>query len=231
MHALELENAARNTSVEESRGAGWGASASGRERRGHSRTRAHSKSLICYVRPPGAATGHRCRPATPQRASTARITLVSCASSSTRNACLSSSTSKHSVSVTQAMRQLRAHCKHQHFPCKESSPFRIRCGARSTQSTALQHKRKQMLASGAEKQLKQGSPVPLCGANIEFKKTDWQIGLLPSAECAPSQAMGETLDRCRAPPSREQHSPRSKRLGGSTPRHLPHRPCRFAAHR
>ena len=94
-----------------------------------------------------------------------------------------------------------------------------------------QHKRKQMLASGAKKQLKQGSPVPLCRANIEFLKTRWQIGPLPSAECVPCQAMGETLDRCRARPSREQHSPRSKRLGGSTPRHLPHRPYLFAAHR
>ena len=121
----------RNISVGGSRGSRGGrASASGRERRGHSRTRAHFKSLVCYVGPPGAATGHRCRPATPpqrQRASTARITLVSCASSSTRNACLSSSTNKHSVSVTQAMRQLRAHYKHQHFPCKEGSPFRNAC--------------------------------------------------------------------------------------------------------
>ena len=83
MHAPELPDAATVHIRGGSRGGrgGRGASASGRGRRGHSRTRAHSKSLVCYVRPPGAATGHRCRPATPkrpqqQRASTARITLV-----------------------------------------------------------------------------------------------------------------------------------------------------------
>ena len=116
MHAPELPDAATaHIRGGVQGGPGGEEGASGRGRRGHSQTRAHSKSLVCYVRPPDAATGHRCRPAMPkrpqrQRASTARITLVSCASSSTRNACLSSSTNKHSVSVTQAMRQLRAHC-------------------------------------------------------------------------------------------------------------------------
>ena len=229
MHAPELENAA----TEHNRGGVKGVpggEASGRGRRGHSRTRAHSKSLVCYVRPPGAATGHRCRPATPkrlqrQRASTARITLVSCASSSTRNASLSSRTNKHSVSVTQAMRQLGTHYKHQHMLAKKAPRFgsaAVHAPHRALPSTPLlppsTNANKCLQAvqrSNSSKQV----PSHSAGQTSNSRKLDWQIGLLPSAECAPSQAMGVrggerggggTLDRCRAQ-SREQHSPRSKR--------------------
>ena len=237
VHAPELPDAATEHirgGVQVGPGGG-----SERGRRGHSRTRA--KSLVCHVRPP---VRPRATAAAPLRPSVQRQRAQPespwCRAHRRRHEThvLSSSTNKHSVSVTQAMRQLRAHCKHLHFPCKRRLPVSdpLRCTLHTDHCTSSTNANKCLQAvqrSNSSKDV----PSPFRDKHRILENTfaNWSTavrGVRPfSGNGRGGRGSGGDTGPAAEHRRHGQHSPRSKRLGGSTPRHSPHRPYRFAAYR